>query len=78
MQVFVTSNVALRDEARRLFYHMLAAVDGPEAAQEQETRSSKPYMSFQDVPEDAWALFVTRREFLVMLDGSLPCPFFPR
>ena len=78
IQIFVTSSEALRDQAQQTFYHLLAAVIGPEAAQEKEGRASAIYMSFRDVPEDVYVLFLTRRQELVMLDGSLPSPFFPR
>lgn len=78
MQVLVTESSTLRDQARRDFFGQLGVDIGPEAAQAHCAESSKSYKRLQNVPETAWPLFLQRREFLVLLDYSLPLPYFPR
>mmetsp|Transcript_15423 Transcript_15423/g.39375 ORF Transcript_15423/g.39375 Transcript_15423/m.39375 type:complete len:113 (-) Transcript_15423:5857-6195(-) len=52
-------------------------LDMPEDSEEMETlRDSQVVASFNHVAKDGFPLFLTLREFVFMLDGTLSKPFF--
>jgi len=71
-QVFVTANRVLRDQVRKSFQGMKFGFTGV-----QEGGSEYPH-TLRDVPEGMFPLFLTQGEFLKMLDGTLPEPFWKR
>ncbi|KAK3248343.1 hypothetical protein CYMTET_42186 [Cymbomonas tetramitiformis] len=83
-QLFVTSNPVLREEVRR-YFQGLARGQGLAAGPASPTlppvaaaAASPVTLSAGEVPESAFPLFLTKREWLVALDGSVPEPFFER
>jgi predicted NACHT family NTPase len=71
-QIFVTANRVLRDQVRKSFYSMKHGFNS----------SSKPPTeypsSFKEIADGQFPLFLTQTEWLLMLDGTLSEPFFPR
>jgi hypothetical protein len=71
-QIFVTANRVLRDQVRKSFYGMKYGFNG----------SNKPPTehpsSFKEIADIQFPLFLTQTEWLLMLDGTLSEPFFPR
>ena len=56
---------------------LASAVEG-EGEVEGEEPPSFNLHSLADLPDDAFPLFLTKREWLVALDGTLDAPFYPR
>ncbi|KAL4858033.1 TPR and ankyrin repeat-containing protein 1 [Chlorella vulgaris] len=50
----------------------------PDRAAAYAAAAARPYHSFRDVPEAAWPLFLSGKQYLHMLDGTLAKPFFKR
>ena len=75
-QIFITKNAVLCSEVQRNFRDLSHAC---EFAPEHHTDEETPLpMRIQDVPQTAYPLFLNSRQYMLMLDGSLPDPFFPR
>ena len=73
-QVFVTKNAVLCSEVQRNFSELSYAC--PAAAKHSEAVLSDLPYRFEDVPSSAYPLFLTSRQFLLILDASLPQPYF--
>ncbi|KAJ9510267.1 hypothetical protein QJQ45_015579, partial [Haematococcus lacustris] len=76
--VFVTASGTLKEQVRRAFRRMQMAAMPPEEYQAAEAAGQKTYHSMADVPFEAFPLFLSSRQYLHMLDGSLEAPFFRR
>lgn len=76
-QVFVTKNPVLCSEVQKNFSELSHACP---AAREHVEREDAPLPSrIQDIDNAAWPLFINSRDWLLLLDASLPgCEFFPR
>ncbi|XP_072045621.1 TPR and ankyrin repeat-containing protein 1-like isoform X2 [Amphiura filiformis] len=75
-QVFITKNGVLCSEVQRNFRDLSHACD---FAREHCEVEDKPVpMRLQDAHPAVFPLFLNSRQFLLMLDGSLPNPYFPR
>ena len=76
-QVFITKNTVLCSEVERNFKELCHACP---AAQHRQPFEDQPIPTkIQDVAEETWPLFVNSRDWLLMLDASLPGePFFKR
>jgi tetratricopeptide (TPR) repeat protein len=72
-QVFVTANKVLRDQVRKSFNGMKQGFECSSV----EANFSYP-TTFNEIPETLFPLFLTQVEWLMMLDGTLDEPFFPR
>ena len=76
-QVFITKNTVLCSEVEKNFKELCHACPAAEHRQPFEDQSIPT--KIQNVPEEAWPLFVNSRDWLLMLDASLPGePFFKR
>ena len=76
-QVFITKNTVLCSEVEKNFKELCHACPAAEHRQPFEEQPIPP--KIQDVAEEAWPLFVNSRDWLLMLDASLPGePFFKR
>ncbi|KAL4457799.1 hypothetical protein ABPG75_012664 [Micractinium tetrahymenae] len=79
-QVFVTVSATLKDQVAKAFVRLrngLPAVTADRAAA-YAAAASQPYHSFGGLPEEAWPLFLSSKQYLHMLDGTLAKPFFKR
>ena len=76
-QVFITKNPVLCSEVQKNFSELSHACP---AAREHVEHEDTPLPSrIQDVEDAAWPLFINSRDWLLLLDASLPgCEFFPR
>lgn len=76
-QVFITKNTVLCSEVEKNFKELCHACP---AAEHRHPFEDQPIPTkIQDVAEEAWPLFVNSRDWLLMLDASLPGePFFKR
>lgn len=80
-EVFVTQSATLRAEVRKAFTRFRNGLLMGEAngAQELRTDEARSFPSYRDVPENAFPLFLSAREHLMMLDGALgPDAFYRR
>lgn len=76
-QVFITKNTVLCSEVAKNFKELCHAC--PAAEHRQPFEEQPIPTKIQDVAEEAWPLFVNSRQWLLMLDASLPGePFFKR
>ena len=76
-QVFITKNTVLCSEVEKNFKELCHAC--PAAEHRQPFEDQPIPTKIQDVDEEAWPLFVNSRDWLLMLDASLPGePFFKR
>ena len=75
-QVFVTKNPVLCSEVQKNFCNLSHASDVADHHTAVELDDLPARM--QDVRADAFPLFLTMRHLLLMLDGSMPAPFFER
>ncbi|NXP82534.1 TRNK1 protein, partial [Ramphastos sulfuratus] len=73
-QIFVTKNPVLCQEVRKNFIEL--------SKSSKVTNHFKPLepnvYKLQDVKDENFPLFVTSKQLLLLLDASLPDPFFPR
>ena len=75
-QIFITKNAVLCSEVQRNFCDMAHAC---EFAMEPQSLQDTPIPHrFQDAPQARFPLFLSSRQFLLVLDASLPNPYFPR
>ena len=76
-QVFITKNPVLCSEVQKNFSELSHACP---AAREHVEHEDTPLPSrIQDIDDAAWPLFINSRDWLLLLDASLPgCEFFPR
>lgn len=76
-QVFITKNTVLCSEVEKNFKELCHACP---AAERRKPFEDQPLPSkIENVAEEAWPLFVNSRDWLLMLDASLPGePFFKR
>ena len=76
-QVFITKNTVLCSEVEKNFKELCHAC--PAAEHRQPFEEQPIPTKIQNVAEEAWPLFVNSRDWLLMLDASLPGePFFKR
>ena len=76
-QVFVTKNAVLCSEVQKNFSELSNAC--PAATEHSEVAGNPLPSCLQDVDEAAWPLFISSRDWLLILDASLPGKkFFPR
>ncbi|XP_022800232.1 TPR and ankyrin repeat-containing protein 1-like isoform X2 [Stylophora pistillata] len=76
-QVFITKNPVLCNEVQKNFSELRHAFHAVREHAEKEATA----LSFriQDIDDAAWPLFINSRDWLLLLDASLPgCEFFPR
>ncbi|GFH30803.1 uncharacterized protein HaLaN_29723, partial [Haematococcus lacustris] len=76
--IFVTRSRTLKEQVRKAFRRMQLAVLQPWDMLAVEAAAEGVYHSMQQVPTAAFPLFLTSREYLNMLDGTLAEPFLPR
>ena len=77
-QIFVTKNYILCSQMKKRFYDLAAANEN--CKEHLPFEDQKVYNSFLDIDELAYPLFLTARQFFVLIDNSLPKSktFFPR
>ena len=76
-QVFITKNTVLCTEVEKNFKELCHAC--PAAEHRQPFEEQPIPTKIQDVAEETWPLFLNSRDWLLMLDASLPGePFFKR
>ena len=76
-QIFITKNNVLCSEVEKNFKELCRACQAAEPRLQFEDRPTPK--KIQDVAEEEWPLFVNSRDWLLMLDASLPGePFFKR
>ena len=76
-QIFITKNSVLCSEVEKNFRELCHACPAAESRIKFEGRSIPARI--QDIHEEEWPLFVNSRDWLLMLDASLPGkPFFRR
>ena len=69
-QIFITKNNVLCSEVEKNFKELCRACQAAEQRLQYEERSTPK--KIQDVAEEEWPLFVNSRDWLLMLDASLP------
>ena len=78
-QVFLTASATLREQVALSFRKLQTASLGPEAAAATATAVAAAELhTFKSVPPAVFPLFLTTKQYLHMLDGTLADPFFPR
>ena len=80
-QLFLTTNPSLRSEVRKNFKELRQGQFGVDAGQTPRmlTEAGLDSPTLTGVPQECWPLFLTKREWLVSLDGTLGTDsFFPR
>ncbi|GMH41224.1 hypothetical protein BSKO_09134 [Bryopsis sp. KO-2023] len=79
-QVFLTASATLKEQVEKTFRKLQAAVLSKDQLQHviDLGKNVYPFRPFRDIPSEAFPLFLTTRQFLRMLDGTLQEPFFPR
>lgn len=76
-QVFITKNPVLCSEVQKNFSELSHAC--PAAREHAENEDTPLPSRIQDIDDAAWPLFINSRDWLLLLDASLPgCEFFPR
>ncbi|XP_022085705.1 TPR and ankyrin repeat-containing protein 1-like isoform X3 [Acanthaster planci] len=75
-QIFITKNQKLRDAVQRSFCNMARGCPFAAEPVAQLNRSIPPRL--QDAHQAQFPLFLTSRQFLLLLDASLPNPYFPQ
>lgn len=76
-QVFITKNPVLCSEVQKNFSELSHAC--PAAREHVENEETPLPNRIQDIDDAAWPLFINSRDWLLLLDASLPgCEFFPR
>ena len=76
-QVFITKNPVLCSEVQKNFSELSHAC--PAAREHVENEDMLLPSKIQDIADAAWPLFINSRDWLLLLDASLPgCEFFPR
>jgi hypothetical protein len=76
-QVFITKNAVLCTEVKKCFIELSQACFS--TRNDTDYQRSSPVYKFDQLEEQAWPLFICSRDWLLMLDASLPGqPFFPR
>ena len=76
-QIFITKNSVLCSEVEKNFRELCHACPAAESRIKFESRSIPARI--QDIHEEEWPLFVNSRDWLLILDASLPGePFFKR
>ncbi len=79
VQVFLTASATLREQVALPFPKLQTASLGPEAAAATAAAAAAAELhTFNAVPPVAFPLFLTTKQYLHMLDGTLKDPFFPR
>jgi len=82
-QVFVTANTLLRSEVEVTFRRMMRA-NIPEhkravlLKEENDPEGSLPAHFLDEIPIYEYPLFLSSRQWIIMIDGSLRNPFFSR
>ena len=74
-QLFVTKNLVLCNEVQKTFCEMRNATRS--TAMENTGEKTVPE-KFDDFQNDDFPVFLTSKKLLMMIDGSLPNPFFKR
>ena len=75
--MFITKNPVLCTEVQKNFSELSHAC--PAAREHVESEDTPLPSRIQDIDDAAWPLFITSRDWLLLLDASLPgCEFFPR
>jgi hypothetical protein len=78
-QVFLTASATLREQVALSFRKLQTASLGPEAAAATAAAVAAAELhTFKSVPPAVFPLFLTTKQYLHMLDGTLADPFFPR
>lgn len=76
-QVFITKNPVLCSEVQKNFSELSHAC--PAAREHAEKEDTPLPTRVQDIDDAAWPMFINSRDWLLLLDASLPgCEFFPR
>ena len=76
-QVFITKNAVLCKEVQKNFIELSQACFSTQ--NEVDNQQSSSVYKFDQLEEQTWPLFICSRDWLLMLDASLPGqPFFPR
>lgn len=79
VQVFLTASATLREQVALSFRKLQTASLGPEAAAATAAAVAAAELhTFKSVPPVVFPLFLTTKQYLHMLDGTLADPFFPR
>ena len=79
VQVFLTASATLREQVALSFRKLQTASLGPEAAAATAAAVAAAELhTFKSVPPAVFPLFLTTKQYLHMLDGTLADPFFPR
>lgn len=73
-QIFVTKNPVLCQEVQRNFIELSKSSKVTSHFKPLEPNVHK----LQDIKDENFPLFVTSKQFLLLLDASMPDPFFPR
>jgi hypothetical protein len=76
----MTASPVLRNEVRKFFRSLVAGEHGLASTLKKDSRleCGLDYPSLLSVHTSEFPLFLTKREWLVILDGTLQQPFFPR
>ncbi|EFN58513.1 hypothetical protein CHLNCDRAFT_140575 [Chlorella variabilis] len=79
-QVFVTVSATLKEQVAKAFVRLRSGLPAvtPDRAAAYAAAAARPYHSFKGLPEEAWPLFLSAKQYLHMLDGTLRQPFFKR
>ncbi|KAG1683154.1 TPR and ankyrin repeat-containing protein 1 [Nymphon striatum] len=70
-QIFVTRNGVLCSEVQKVFQQMQQSCKKP-------TDRVRQFFKFNEIPNDYYPLFLKFNKWLLLLDGTLTKPFFPR
>lgn len=76
-QLFITKNLVLCNEVQKTFSEMRNSLDDSHVPTVTAAEQTIP-PRLQDLQNSHFPLFLTSRKLLLMLDGSLPDPYFRR
>lgn len=73
--VFVTASPTLKEQVQAAFSKYQMAVLSPSEQAQVIAARSRQYHSFRDVPQEAFPLFLSGKQWLAMLDATVPDQF---
>jgi hypothetical protein len=76
LQVFVTASPALRAQVAAAFQRLQSAVLSPAEAAVAAAAAAVDYHTFACIPDEAFPLFLSNKQYLRLLDGTVGQPFF--
>lgn len=77
-QLFITKNAVLTTEVRKSFNSFRNVYCKKDKLRINEASTEELPNRLQDIPDSSYPLFLTSKQYLLLLDASLENPFFER